>query len=119
MKKLVAKIWVPAVLVMLAAVQSFGIDIHRSGKLFGFADTLVLNRLDDTTAVDTAAIDSLLPHTDSLMADSLGIDTLALDTLILTARDTIKVPDSLKETDPFFYKYYIACLLYTSPSPRD
>ena len=108
MKKLVAKIWVPTVLVMLAAVQSFGIDIHRSGKLFGFADTLVLNRLDDTTAVDTVAIDSLLPHTDSLMADSLGIDTLALDTLILTARDTIKVPDSLKETDPFFYKYYIA-----------
>ncbi|MBQ8809206.1 MAG: putative porin [Bacteroidales bacterium] len=108
MKKLVAKIWVPTVLVMLAAVQSFGIDIHRSGKLFGFADTLVLTRLDDTTAVDIFAIDSLLPHTDSLMADSLGIDTLALDTLILTARDTIKVPDSLKETDPFFYKYYIA-----------
>lgn len=28
----------------------------------------------------------------------------------LTARDTVKVPDSLKETDPFRYKYYVAII---------
>jgi len=28
----------------------------------------------------------------------------------LTARDTVKVPDSLKYTDPFRYKYYVALL---------
>ena len=53
---------------------------------------------------------------DSLRVDTLATDTLAIDslqsdtvmTLFLTARDTIKVPDSLRDTDPFFYKYYIA-----------
>ena len=111
MKKLVSKIWVPALLVMAAAVQSFGIDAHRAVRLRSLADSLALTRIDDTT-------DSGLHTADSLTADSLAIDpapadtllpdSLATDTLILTARDTIKVPDSLKETDPFFYKYYIA-----------
>lgn len=111
MKKLVSKIWVPALLVMAAAVQSFGIDAHRAVRLRSLADSLALTRIDDTT-------DSGLHTADSLKADSLAIDpapadtllpdSLATDTLILTARDTIKVPDSLKETDPFFYKYYIA-----------
>ena len=111
MKKLVSKIWVPALLVMAAAVQSFGIDAHRAVRLRSLADSLALTRIDDTT-------DSGLHTADSLTADSLAIDpapadtllpdSLATDTLILTARDTIKVPDSLKVTDPFFYKYYIA-----------
>ncbi len=120
MRKTLAKIWVPTLLVLVAAVQSFGIDAHRAIKAFGLTDSLVLNRLDDTTDVATPIIDSL--HTnhstaqnpadsliaDSLRLDSLTVDSLKRDTLVLTARDTIKVPDSLKETDPFFYKYYIA-----------
>ena len=53
------------------------------------------------------------PLEDSLFTDidSLGTaDTLAvLDTIPkLTARDTIPVPDSLRFTDPFRYKYYVA-----------
>ncbi len=112
MKNFLAKIWVPTLLVLVAAVQSFGIDAHRAAKLFSFADSLVLNQIDDTTDAVVPAIDSL--HTidsiaiDSLSTDNLSIDTLKVDSLFLTARDTIKVPDSLKETDPFFYKYYIA-----------
>jgi hypothetical protein len=116
MKKLVAKIWVPTLLVMIAAVQSFGIDAHRAVRLWGLADSLALARLDDTTAIETAPADSLkidsmvtnLFAEDSTATDSTAIDTTAIDTLFLTARDTIKVPDSLKETDPFFFKYYIA-----------
>ncbi len=116
MKNLVAKIWVPALLVMIAAVQSFGIDAHRAVRLWGLADSLVLTRLDDTTATETVPADSLridslftdLLSEDSTAADSTVLDTASVDTLFLTARDTIKVPDSLKETDPFFYKYYIA-----------
>ncbi len=116
MKNLVAKIWVPALLVMIAAVQSFGIDAHRAVRLWGLADSLVLTRLDDTTATETVPADSLridslftdLFSEDSTAADSTVLDTASVDTLFLTARDTIKVPDSLKETDPFFYKYYIA-----------
>jgi len=117
MKNLMTKIWVPALLVLLAAVQSFGIDTHRAAKLWGFADTLVLTRLDDTTSAEGIVTDSLQKDTllsDSLIIDSLAIDdSLALDSLVtdtlkLTARDTIVVPDSLRETDPFFFKYYIA-----------
>ena len=116
MKKVVAKIWVPLLLVTIAAVQSFGIDAHRAVRLWSLADLLVLTRQDDSTAIETATADSLridslftdLFAEDSTAADSSAVDTSAIDTLFLTARDTIKVPDSLKETDPFFYKYYIA-----------
>ena len=91
MKNFVSKIWVPTLLVLLAAVQSFGIDAHRAARLWGLADSLGITRTDDTTSSEI-----IVP------------DTLALDTLVLTAKDTIKIPDSLKEKDPFFYKYYIA-----------
>ena len=111
MKKLVSKIWVPALLVMAAAVQSFGIDAHRAVRLRSLADSLALTRIDDTTDLGLHTADSLTADSlaiDPAPADTLLPDSLATDTLILTARDTIKVPDSLKETDPFFYKYYIA-----------
>ena len=121
MKKMVAKIWVPTLLVMIAAVQSFGIDVHRAVRLWSLADSLALTRLDDTTGTEAAPADSLRIDSiitglfpadstvaDSLASDSTAVDSTILDTLFLTARDTIKVPDSLKETDPFFYKYYIA-----------
>ena len=52
MKKMVAKIWVPLLLVMIAAVQSFGIDAHRAVRLWGLADSLVLTHLDDTTDIE-------------------------------------------------------------------
>ncbi len=129
MKKMIAKIWVPTLLVLLAAFQSFGIDAHRAVKTFGLADTLGIAKTDDTTDVaapvadtlhtpDSIAADSSAALPDSLImdslfmdsssTDSLSTDSLQIDTVILTARDTIKVPDSLKITDPFFYKYYIA-----------
>ena len=49
---------------------------------------------------------------DSLLTDIPdSLDTEVLDTLPhLTARDTIKVPDSLRFTDPFRYKYYVALI---------
>jgi len=46
---------------------------------------------------------------DSLLAGMDSLDAESLDTLrVLLARDTIKVPDSLRLTDPFRYRYYIA-----------
>ena len=124
MRKIVSRIWVPALLVMVAAMQSFGIDAGRAVGLRRLADSLILTRqadsslltehtsdstapvLADTLAADSLVADSLL--TDSLYNDTTAVDSVKADTLILAARDTIKVPDSLKETDPFFYKYYIA-----------
>jgi hypothetical protein len=82
MKNLLAKIWVPALLVAMAAMQSFGIDAGRAASLRRLADSLSFSQLQDTTViVDTTAI-----------ADST----------------TITVPDSLRYTDPLKYKYYIA-----------
>ena len=92
MKNLMAKIWVPALLVLVAAVQSAGIDAGRSASLRRLADSLVLVNEADSTAIT----DSL-----TVLSDSLAQPVIA-------ARDTIVVPDSLKETDPFRYKYYIA-----------
>ena len=85
MKNLIAKIWVPLLLVSLAAIQSFGIDAGRSASLRQLADSLELIQLPDTT--HTA--DTILPE-------------------VIQARDTIRIPDSLQYTDPFKYKYYIA-----------
>ena len=102
MKNLLAKIWIPLLLVTLAALQSFGIDAGRAIGFRRISDSLYVNRLDDSTAIDSTALDSII--TDSILTDTIPADT----TVLLTARDTIKVPDSLRYTDPFFYKYYIA-----------
>ena len=90
MKNILAKIWVPLLLVAMAAAQSFGIDAGRSVGLRRLADSLILSQLTDTTAVsDSIAVpDSLIPQ--------------------LSARDTIIVPDSLRYTDSLKFRYYIA-----------
>ena len=114
MKKFLAKIWFPTLLVGLAAFQSFGIDAGRALDLPGFRTSLISDSTDSRTtdsltkdtAIITPAADSLT--VDSLTVDSLTVDSLAKDTVKIAARDTIKVPDSLKFTDPFFYRYYIA-----------
>ena len=109
MKRFMAKIWVPTLLVLVAAVQSFGIDTARAISLRKQADSLIFNRLDDTTVATPVAVDSFkLEPIDSLVTDSTAIDSTIVDTLIIAARDTIKVPEELRETDPFKFKYYIA-----------
>ena len=106
MKSLIAKIWVPALLVLVAAAQSFGIDTGRAIRLQRVSDSLSVTMADSLSA-DSTIVDSL--RIDSLKIDSLRTDSLPSDTLVkIMARDTIVVPDSLKETNPFFFKYYIA-----------
>ena len=73
MKRFMAKIWVPALLVLTAAVRSFGTDAGRNVSMMRLTDSLVLEEAADSTAADA-----------------------------------ISVPDSLRDTDPFFYKYYLA-----------
>lgn len=94
MRNSLAKIWVPIVLVGAAAVQSFGIDVGRMAGIAGMADSL-----------------NLIGQNDSSQAVTLSGDTVfndQTDTLFVAAKDTIKVPDSLRTTDPFKFKYYIA-----------
>ena len=97
MKNVMAKIWVPVLLVAMAAMQSFGIDAGRSASLRRLADSLSFSQLRDTTAIS----DSIDATDSTFVADSVVAPKL-------TARDTIVVPDSLRHTDPFKHKYYIA-----------
>ena len=117
MKDFMAKIWVPALLVMIAAVQSFGIDAGRAVGLRRSADSLRLSSLDDSSALAGIAIDSSAaslpdsletPADDSMFVLDFANDSTAADTLKISPKDTIKVPDSLRLTDPFKFKYYIA-----------
>ena len=101
MKHFLAKIWVPLLLVILAGIQSFGIDASRAVGLKRLTDSLAHNNLADTTSLK----DSIRPT--ATEADSMAVADCTI-TLILSARDTIVVPDSLKETDPLKYRYYIA-----------
>ena len=96
MKNLMAKIWIPTLLVALAALQAFGIDIKRAVSYREAEDTLAI--------VSTTDSSEHLTQTDSLI---LTDDSLT-NKLALSARDTIKAPDSLRYTDPFFYRYYVA-----------
>ena len=101
MKRFMAKIWVPTLLVLVAAVQSFGIDAARAIRFDDYlaaAEIVIDSTLIDSTQVDSIAID----------IDTAAVDTAAIDTLMIAARDTIKIPEELRETDPFKFKYYIA-----------
>lgn len=111
-----SRIWFPATVLATAAVLSFAHPGREVTRRYipedeAFADTVVylkdaykLKRIGSFDAVSIA--DSLLQ-----MADSDSTSDALLDTLPhLTARDTIPVPDSLRLTDPFRYKYYVALI---------
>ena len=109
-----SRIWFPAAVVSLAVAGAFGIgntriSYHLLPDPAAYPDTVVyvkdaykLKRVGDLGAITIA---------DSLLADAADTTETPLDTLPhLTARDTIKVPDSLRLTDPFRFKYYVALI---------
>ena len=109
-----SRIWFPAAVVSLAVAGAFGIgntrvSYHLLPDPAAYPDTVVyvkdaykLKRVGDLEAITIA---------DSLLADAADTTETVLDTLPqLTARDTIKVPDSLRFTDPFRFKYYVALI---------
>ena len=125
MKSLLSKIWFPIAVVTLAAantvISSPGVEINSGiagipvEEIVNAPDTVIyptngykLRWTEDDYNMDASHLeDTLSDVTDSLgLADSL---IAAGDTLPkLTARDTIKAPDSLRLTDPFRYKYFVA-----------
>ncbi len=110
MKEELKKIWLPVILVGIAAFQSFGIDVSRDYRhTSGLRDSLAtLTTVRDTDSiVGTAVRKDSLALRDTVAADSIELSAQT-DSLQLEPRDTIVVPDSLKVTDPFKYRYYIA-----------
>ena len=87
MKNFWAKIWIPALLVTAAALQSFGIDIRRAYIYEQVSDSLSHILTADTSAniftSDTLQnSDSTRPQTDSLVLriDSLNLNIDSLET---------------------------------------
>ena len=105
-RSLVSKIWVPAVLVGAAFVQAVGMDIARSSRIPGTGASEVCDTVIYENRIYTKFRDSY----DALKVAEEAFDSTMTDSaeVFISARDTMKVPDSLKYTDPFRYKYYVA-----------
>lgn len=125
--KLFSKIWFPIAVVTMAAAGTMVSEpsVEMDNSLLGVPveafsarpDTVIYpangfklrwTEEDYRMTVDSVSI-SVPDAGDSL---STVADTLAATDTIpkLTARDTIKAPDSLRLTDPFRFKYYVALL---------
>ena len=109
-----SRIWFPAAVVSVVIAGAFGLGrtevnyrllpdpAEVNDTVVYEKDSYKLKRRGDLGAITIA---------DSLLADQGDTTDTALDTLPhLTARDTIKVPDSLRFTDPFRFKYYVALI---------
>ncbi len=116
---IMSRIWLPAAVSLAVAAATFAPGSqHPEADLRLAAVPVFAEPSGDTVIYEAGGYKrwrrgemppSELP--DSLLAafrDSTGLEE-ALDTLPkLRARDTIKAPDSLRLTDPFRYKYYVA-----------
>ena len=114
-----AKIWtdilVPLAIAGAVAAQTLGVEVTRASRLgawFPSAQTDTTKRLPDSlkTLPDSLKTrpDSLKVQADTLDEDFDFFGEPADTTPKITARDTMKVPDSLKVTDPFLYQWYVA-----------
>ena len=126
-----AKFWsdivVPLAIAGAVAAQTVGVDMHRAARLHAWfpqtqRDTVTAEVPDTVRPVlpDSSALslpDSVtiaLPDTTRSPLDSLAdeedFDLFAEEDTLpkIFARDTMKVPDSLRITDPFLYQWYVA-----------
>ena len=104
-----AKIWsdimVPLAIVGAVAAQTVGVEVNRAARLrtwFPQRDTVVTSPLPDTTL--RSPLDSIAEEEEFDLFAEPQEDT----TPKVYARDTMKVPDSLKLVDPFLYQWYVA-----------
>lgn len=106
----ISRIWFPALLVGIVALQSFAADFVRiaeNGLPWQAAGSA---QKQDTVIYHNSIYTKFRSEYERAMADSAAADTSGLDSaeVFISARDTMKVPDSLRFTDPFRYKYYVA-----------
>lgn len=127
MKSFISKIWFPVAVAALTTAYTTlsGPAVETNSRLTGVPMEEIVDRPDTViyphngyklkwTAEDYMMDAVMLEDTTSFESDSLAQKDSLLspaDTLPkLTARDTIKAPDSLRLVDPFRYKYYVALL---------
>ena len=119
MKNLWSEILVPAVIASLTVIGTVGVESARTVRPDARLRLLREVRLDtlrrDTVPQDTGKKaaptrkDTLLKDLSDDEFDFFGETVQEVDTLPpVFARDTMKVPDSLRLTDPFLYRWYVA-----------
>ena len=118
MKNLWSEILVPAVIAGLTVIGTVGVETTRTVRPDARVRLLREVRLDTLTR-DTLPPDSTktaAPKKETVVKDLsdddfdfFGVEEEPLDTTPrIFARDTMKVPDSLRLKDPFLYQYYVA-----------
>lgn len=106
-KETLKRIWFPVVVVCVIALQAVGMGNRPLAGDPGYGFIMAERPLQpDTIHYRNQFIGNAAGKEDTTQFVLAPIDT----TPQLTARDTIFPPDSLKETDPFRYKYYVALL---------
>ena len=113
-----AKIWsdivLPIAVAGAVAAQTVGVEVNRARRLqawFPQRDTVTAVMPDSTLVQKDTVLKSLTDTTVAKLEDEEEFDLFAEadDTLPkVFARDTMKVPDSLRITDPFLYQWYVA-----------
>ena len=103
-----ADILVPVAIVGAVAAQTLGVEITRASRIHAWfpqvvTDTTAIQK-DSTSFKDTLQTDSLSEEDFFFGEKKEEPDT----TPRIFARDTMRVPDSLRLTDPFLYKWYVA-----------
>lgn len=106
----ISKIWFPALAVAAVAMQSIAADMAR---LSGFDFKAPLHgesAVTDTVIYHNNIYTKFRSAFERAEADTADVDIFGTDSTEkqISARDTMKVPDSLRFTDPFRYKYYVA-----------
>ena len=118
MKNLWSEILVPAFIAGLTVIGTVGVETTRTVRPDARVRLLREVRLDTLTQ-DTVHLDTVKPAPQKKETivkdlsdddfDFFGVEEEAIDTTPrVYARDTMKVPDSLRLTDPFLYQYYVA-----------
>jgi len=101
MKHVWSEILVPAVIVGATLAQTLGVEAYRAGER---AEVLLNQRF--ISPKDTIVVEDTTDYEDEgfFFGEEMPEDTMPK----ITARDTMKVPDSLKTKDPFLYQWYVA-----------
>ena len=109
MRKALKRIWFPLVVVCVISLHAIGMGVRPSegDPGYGFVSA------DRPQTPDTIRYRNIfIKHGSGKIGDYDTSSFLEFyDTVpLVTARDSIFPPDSLKETDPFRYKYYVAII---------
>lgn len=107
MKDIIRRIWFPVAVVCFVAIQAVGMSPRRWYGDPGFS----IVTADAPQHPDTIKYRNQFIRSTNIVEDTSMLSLVPIDTVPkITARDTIFPPDSLRDIDPFRYRYYVALL---------